>query len=107
MPVAATDDAASTSTVVTGIAQTQSPSLIERYQLQSRLPDASNAEFVAGSSKDVLNPEDAGGKAAWEATSSAREASLRERKAQMILAARRSVLHPAFLLCDAELYTGV
>ena len=34
-------------------------------------------------------PELAGGKAAWEVTSEAREKSLQERKAQMILAARR------------------
>lgn len=45
----------------------------------------------ASSSSSILRPEDAGGKAAWEATAAAREASLRERKAQMILAARRYV----------------
>ena len=36
-------------------------------------------------------PEEAGGKAVWEDTAEKREASLRERKARMILAARECV----------------
>lgn len=39
----------------------------------------------------VDSPEAAGGKAAWEATPERREASLKERKAQMVLAARKYV----------------
>jgi len=35
---------------------------------------------------------DAGGKAKWEDTAEKREASLRERKAQMVLAARQRML---------------
>lgn len=55
-------------------------SLIERYQLHERTVAAPSAEIV-----------DAGGKAKWEDTAEKREASLRERKAQMILAARQYV----------------
>jgi len=55
--------------------------LISRYQLQTRL---SSDEPVGAS-------EEAGGKAVWEDTAEKREASLRERKAKMILAARQYV----------------
>lgn len=53
-------------------------SLIKRFQLESRVKEDMPTE-----------PENAGGKATWEATPEAREKSLQERKAQMILAARR------------------
>jgi hypothetical protein len=53
------------------------PSLIERYQLAQKV-DASDQA-----------PADVGGKAKWEDTPDKREASLRERKAQMVLAARQ------------------
>ncbi|KAH9029391.1 hypothetical protein EDB84DRAFT_1588789 [Lactarius hengduanensis] len=54
-------------------------SLISRFSLESRLPSA-----------DVPPPsEEADGRAVWEDTAEKREASLRERKAQMILAARQ------------------
>ena len=56
--------------------------LISRYGLESRLPN----EDVAPSLE-----QDAGGRAVWEDTAERREASLRERKAQMILAARQYV----------------
>ncbi|KAL4080081.1 hypothetical protein V8B97DRAFT_1914194 [Scleroderma yunnanense] len=55
-------------------------SLIERYHLHERVT-ASPAETM-----------EAGGKAKWEDTPEKREASLRERKAQMILAARQRML---------------
>jgi coupling of ubiquitin conjugation to ER degradation protein 1 len=56
--------------------------LISRYGLESRLSGAD----------DVPSPQqDAGGRAVWEDTAEKREASLRERKAQMILAARQYV----------------
>jgi hypothetical protein len=59
--------------------------LISRYGLESRLSGADG----------VSSPqEDAGGRAVWEDTAEKREASLRERKAQMILAARQYV--PSF-----------
>lgn len=56
--------------------------LISRFGLESRL-----------SSAGALSPseQDAGGCAVWEDTAEKREASLRERKAQMILAARQCV----------------
>lgn len=50
-------------------------SLITRYSLQDRVSQPVVAEV--------------GGKAVWEDSASKREASLRERKAQMILAARQ------------------
>lgn len=60
------------------------PSLISRYQLEERAKKARE--------EGIINtPEEAGGKAAWEATPEKREASLRERKAQMVLAARKYV----------------
>ncbi len=54
--------------------------LISRYGLESQL---SGANDVSSSQHD------AGGRAVWEGTAEKREASLRERKAQMILAARQ------------------
>lgn len=55
--------------------------LISRFRLESRLPSA-----------DALPPsEQEDGRALWEDTAEKREASLRERKAQMILAARQCV----------------
>lgn len=68
------------------------PSLIEKYQLKERV---SQQEDVA-----IDTPEQAGGKAAWEATPERREASLKERKAQMILAARKYVLPDSCHLCS-------
>ena len=60
--------------------------LISRYGLETRLSSADG----------VPSPQqDAGGRAVWEDTVEKREASLRERKAQMILAARQYV--PSFL----------
>ena len=56
--------------------------LISRFGLESRL----SATDVAPSLE-----KDAGGRAMWEDTAERREASLRERKAQMILAARQYV----------------
>jgi hypothetical protein len=56
--------------------------LISRFGLESRL----SATDVAPSLE-----KDAGGSAMWEDTAERREASLRERKAQMILAARQYV----------------
>lgn len=61
--------------------------LISRYGLESRVSGADG----------VSSPEqEAGGRAMWEDTAEKREASLRERKAQMILAARQYV--PSFFL---------
>ncbi|KAI9456747.1 hypothetical protein F5148DRAFT_1277098 [Russula earlei] len=58
-------------------------SLISRFGLESRLPAVDT----------VPSPEqDTGGRAVWEDTAEKREASLRERKAQMILAARQRML---------------
>ncbi|KAF9004617.1 hypothetical protein BDQ17DRAFT_1240840 [Cyathus striatus] len=54
-------------------------SLITRYNLLSRVD------------KEKVDPEEIGGKATWEDTPEKREASLRERKAKMILAARQCV----------------
>ncbi|KAH9061208.1 hypothetical protein EDB87DRAFT_1612587 [Lactarius vividus] len=56
-------------------------SLISRFSLESRLPSA-----------DVPPPSEEDGRAVWEDTAEKREASLRERKAQMILAARQRML---------------
>ena len=58
--------------------------LISRYHLESR---------TSGTSVSAP-PEAAGGKAVWEDTAEKREASLRERKAQMILAARECAYFP-------------
>ncbi|KAF7303759.1 CUE domain-containing protein [Mycena indigotica] len=56
------------------------PTLIERYNLQSRVKE-----------QESISELDVGGKAVWEDTAAKREASLKERKAQMILAARQFV----------------
>ncbi|KAI0266445.1 hypothetical protein BC834DRAFT_129100 [Gloeopeniophorella convolvens] len=57
--------------------------LISRFALEPRLPAADVAPALE---------QDAGGRAAWEDSAEKREASLRERKAQMILAARQRML---------------
>jgi len=59
-------------------------SLIARYKLEERVKQA-----------EVIAEDQVGGKAAWEDSPEKREASLKERKAQMILAARQFV----FCLC--------
>jgi coupling of ubiquitin conjugation to ER degradation protein 1 len=67
-------------TPVSSVTTDRHPSLIERYQLAQKV-DASDQA-----------PADVGGKAKWEDTPDKREASLRERKAQMVLAARQRML---------------
>ncbi|KAI9459061.1 hypothetical protein HD554DRAFT_2137671 [Boletus coccyginus] len=60
------------------------PSLIERYHLAQKITGEPNV--------DDQPLADAGGRASWEDTPEKREASLRERKAQMVLAARQRML---------------
>ncbi|KAJ7088582.1 hypothetical protein C8R44DRAFT_442223 [Mycena epipterygia] len=57
-------------------------SLIDRYNLQERVVQPG----------PLISEEEIGGKAVWEDSSEKREASLKERKAQMILAARQRML---------------
>ncbi|KAF8201119.1 hypothetical protein K438DRAFT_1716832 [Mycena galopus ATCC 62051] len=57
-------------------------SLIDRYNLQQRVAQQSTP----------IEEDQAGGKAVWEDSPEKREASLKERKAQMILAARQRML---------------
>ncbi|KAG2068624.1 hypothetical protein BDR04DRAFT_1129160 [Suillus decipiens] len=66
----------------TGLAPTPKEDLISRYKLQDRV----------ASSTFLPEGDLSFGKANWEDTSEKREASLRERKAQMILAARQRML---------------
>ncbi|EJD07921.1 uncharacterized protein FOMMEDRAFT_138029 [Fomitiporia mediterranea MF3/22] len=78
-------------------AQKSAPSLIARYHLENYLSsqrvDERTKEREASEVKLVFeSPEQAGGKARWEETPEKREASLRERKAQMILAARKRLI---------------
>jgi len=74
--------AARTSTVATTQIQPKE-TLISRFGLETRVSTADVAP----------SPEqDAGGRAMWEDTAEKREASLRERKARMILAARQRML---------------
>jgi coupling of ubiquitin conjugation to ER degradation protein 1 len=56
--------------------------LISRYGLESRLPNTGVVPSLQ---------QGAGGGAVWEDSAEKREASLRERKAQMVLAARQYV----------------
>jgi len=58
------------------------PSLISRFNLEPRLSDETS----------YVEPEEAGGKAVWETTAEKREASLQQRKTEMILAARKRML---------------
>lgn len=64
----------------TALKNASTPSLIARYSLEDRL----------GTTEAIAEGE-VGGKANWESTPEAREASLKERKAKMILAARQCV----------------
>jgi len=64
-----------------GTAKKPTESLITRYNLHDRVTKA-----------EPIPEEQIGGKAVWEDSAAKREASLRERKAQMILAARQRLL---------------
>jgi len=71
-------------TATTAVTQARpKETLISRYGLEPRLP---NEDVVPSPQQDV------GGRAVWEDTAEKREASLRERKAQMVLAARQRML---------------
>ena len=61
--------------------------LISRLHLQERVQQLDSG--AAAALEPEAAPETAAGKAAWEDTPAKREASLRERKAQMVLAARQ------------------
>ncbi|KAI0916587.1 hypothetical protein AcW1_010142 [Taiwanofungus camphoratus] len=65
-------------------AKSKTESLITRYRLEDRV--------AVSSGVSATTPEEAGGKAVWEDSAEKREASLRERKARMILAARERLL---------------
>lgn len=67
--------------VVPGLPKKGSESLISRYRLQDRVKQ-----------DEEIREEELGGKAVWEDSAEKREASLKERKAKMILAARQYVL---------------
>ncbi|KZT70699.1 hypothetical protein DAEQUDRAFT_744662 [Daedalea quercina L-15889] len=67
----------------TSSGKSKSENLIGRYHLEDRVALSSGVE--------VHTPEEAAGRAVWEDSAEKREASLRERKAQMILAARQYV----------------
>jgi len=60
--------------------------LISRFHLED------TAKNVADAGEIVVEDGGAGGRAVWEDTAEKREASLRERKARMILAARQRLL---------------
>jgi len=80
-----------TTTNTTTTATKHKESLISRYNLQSRIVSSSCASLPSSSASPEPQTE-IGGKAVWEDTPEKREASLRERKAQMILAARQRML---------------
>jgi len=65
--------------------------LISRYNLQSRVSQQ-DQESTPTLIPDELDVGAGGGKAKWEDTPEKREASLRERKEKMILAARQRML---------------
>ncbi|KAL9709540.1 gamma tubulin complex Spc97/GCP2 subunit Alp4 [Leucoagaricus gongylophorus] len=56
--------------------------LISKFNLERRIADGT----------EEINEDDIGGKAVWEDTAEKREASLRERKEKMVLAARQRLL---------------
>ncbi|KIM76929.1 hypothetical protein PILCRDRAFT_98674 [Piloderma croceum F 1598] len=69
-------------TATTTATKKSQQSLISRYHLQDRVASLSASEAP-------IAEEHIGGKAIWEDSPEKREASLKERKAQMILAARQ------------------
>ncbi|KAJ7574676.1 hypothetical protein C8J56DRAFT_872070 [Mycena floridula] len=69
-------------TAATGKSQPAQETLISRYKLKDRV----------ASSSEPISEEEIGGKAVWESTAAQREASLKERKAKMVLAARQRLL---------------
>ena len=89
-PVAQTQFTATGTNVSSSSKPKPVQSLISRYNLEGRTASDEGNNILGG------------GKAVWEDSSEKREASLRERKAQMILAAREYVLVLSFLW-DPEL----
>ena len=82
-PTAPTQPGATNSNATAGPSKAKKQdNLITRYQLEARTSATSLS----------AEPEEAGKKAVWEDSAEKREASLRERKAQMILAARQRLL---------------
>ncbi|OBZ77555.1 Coupling of ubiquitin conjugation to ER degradation protein 1 [Grifola frondosa] len=81
-PTASAASASSAYNPVAAKGKAKAENLLTRYNLQG---------LATGSSIGIA-PEDAGGKAIWEESAEKREASLRERKARMILAARERLL---------------
>ncbi|KAH9830202.1 uncharacterized protein C8Q71DRAFT_843112 [Rhodofomes roseus] len=79
-----TDTAARPAPAPSSSSKSKSENLIERYHLENRVAVSSGVE--------ARTPEEAAGRADWEENAEKREASLRERKAQMILAARQRLL---------------
>jgi len=80
MPVGQTQATATGTNATSSSKPKSAQSLISRYNLEGRT--------VSDDGSNILG----GGKAVWEDSSEKREASLRERKAQMILAARERML---------------
>ena len=64
------------------------PSLIKKYHLEKRVASGKDSEESLARSTGSAD-----GKGRWEATAEKRQDSLRERKAQMIMAARKYVSH--------------
>lgn len=77
-----------TATTTAPSAKRKPETLISRFRLEDRVA----AEPDASADAALPAPEDAGGRAVWEDSAEKREASLRERKAQMVLAARQRML---------------
>lgn len=74
--------------------KTPSPSLIAKYQLEGRLGDEVDDSVF----NKIKFPEGRVDPATWAAHASDREAGLRERKAQMVLVARRCVVADSRML---------
>ncbi|ETW75462.1 hypothetical protein HETIRDRAFT_391084 [Heterobasidion irregulare TC 32-1] len=86
---AAVAGAGARATAATAASAKRKPeTLISRFRLEDRVA----AEPDASADAALPAPEEAGGRAVWEDSAEKREASLRERKAQMVLAARQRML---------------
>ncbi|KAF5384547.1 hypothetical protein D9757_006424 [Collybiopsis confluens] len=80
------NNAAGSSASASGVQSKET--LISRYNLQSKAELQNSGEQSAA----MIEEEEVGGKAKWEDTPEKREASLKERKEKMILAARQRML---------------
>lgn len=104
---------ASSTSISSATSSSKPPNLIERFNLQSRLPSPKGKERAVVPDDEGEREEEGKGKgkvgsnaAKWESSADQREASLKKRKEEMVLEARKFVF-PPFSLRPPPLLPGL